>query len=317
MSRPVLEPKLRGQLQALLKGRVRFDEPMSLHTSFHIGGPAQIWAEPPDPPTLLELIQWARHSDLPITPVGGGANLLVDDGGIPGVVVHLAGPGFQGVERTETGLRVGAGVSLEMLIHRGSEEGLSGIEFLAGVPGRLGGAIRMNAGTHDEEGKIHSVSDVAEGITAINPQGQIQTLPASQVGFGYRASRLSGQMVLSANLKLTPDDPLAVKERVKRLWAFKRRTQDWTAPSAGCIFKNPPHGAPPAGWMIDRAGLKGHRMGGAMVSPIHANFMMNCGNARSSDVFSLIEEVHRRVRQMFQVNLELEVQVLPDGTSRE
>jgi UDP-N-acetylmuramate dehydrogenase len=308
---PPIDQKLRGELQTLLGPKVRFEEPMHLHTSFHIGGPAQVWAEPADPQVLLLLVGLARRNGLPVTPVGGGANLLVDDAGIPGLVIHPVGPGFQGLTRTESGLRVGAGVSIEKLIRATLRENLSGAEFLAGVPGRMGGAVRMNAGTHDEQGTIHSISDVAETITTVGAEGQIQTLSNRQADFRYRSSGLAGQIVTEALLSLSPDDPLAIERRVKTLWALKRRTQDWTAPSAGCIFKNPAPGTPPAGWMIDRAGLKGFRIGGAMVSPIHANFMVNCGNAKARDVFALIDEASGRVEKMFQVRLELEVQVLP------
>lgn len=291
---------------------------MRSHTSFHIGGPAQIWAEPANPQVLLSLLGLARQNGLPVTPVGGGANLLVADDGIPGLVIHPAGPGFQGLTRTESGLRVGAGVSIEKLIRATLREGLAGVEFLAGVPGKMGGAIRMNAGTHDEEGVVRSISDAADAITTVGAEGRTQTLSNREADFRYRSSGLAGQIVTEAHLSLSPDDPSAIEGRVKALWALKRRTQDWTAPSAGCIFKNPAPGAPAAGWMIDRAGLKGFRVGGAMVSPIHANFMINCGNASARDVFALIDEAAGRVEKMFQVRLELEVQVLPrDGGSHD
>ncbi|MBI3333637.1 MAG: UDP-N-acetylmuramate dehydrogenase [Candidatus Omnitrophica bacterium] len=302
---------LAGELMAATGGRVRFNEPMRLHTTFHIGGPAEIWAEPANRQELRQLLELAREAELKVTVVGGGANLLVGDDGIPGLVVHLGSAGFQGYERRDGGILAGAGLPLEWLIRRCRQEALSGAEFLAGVPGRVGGAVRMNAGTHDDEGRVHSFSDLVRSITLMDLSGQVQSLSRDQIPFAYRRSGLEGGIVLEAALGLVPDDPDAIEERVKRLWAFKRRTQDWSAPSVGCIFKNPAN-AQAAGWLIDRAGLKGHRVGGAMISPTHANFIMNVGDAKAADVFALIEEVRGRVRKLFQVELDLEVQVLPN-----
>ena len=317
-----LQPALSDEFVAITQGRVRFAEPMRLHTTFHIGGPAEIWAEPQDEEELCELLKVAREGGLALTLIGGGANLLVRDEGIPGLVIHLGNPSFQryqpfdelranGVEGLGTGMVVaGAGLPLEWLIRKAGQGALSGVEFLAGVPGRVGGALRMNAGTHDEEGKTHSFSDVVRSVTVMDREGQVRELSKERVGFGYRSTHLEGQTVLKVTLGLIPDDAQAIDQRVKRLWAFKRKTQDWTAPSAGCIFKNPSQGQA-AGWMIERAGLKGHGIGGAAISAVHANFIMNLGNARAQDVLGLIEEVQTRVKRLFGVELELELQVVP------
>ncbi len=168
----------------------------------------------------------------------------------------------------------------------------------------------MNAGTHDDEGKVHSFSDVIRSVTVIDRVRRIRSIAAEQIGFSYRSSNLDGEIVLKADLSLTPDDPKAIARRVERLWEFKRSTQDWSGPSVGCIFKNPSHG-PAAGWMIDQAGLKGASVGGAEVSQRHANFILNRGSARASDVLALIEEVRAQVRRRFGVELELEVRLLP------
>lgn len=298
------------ELISATDGQVRFDESMRLHTTFHIGGPAEIWVEPKDSEELRRVLQIAREGALAVTTIGGGANLLVRDEGIPGLVVHLGSRGFMDCRRTAEGLAVGAGLPLEWLIRKAQGESLSGIEFLAGVPGRVGGAVRMNAGTHDEEGKSHSISDVVDSVTVMDRGGEIRELPAQGLGFGYRASRLNNQIVLEAALKLVPDNPRAIGERVKRLWAFKKRTQDWSAPSVGCIFKNPREG-PSSGWMIEKAGLKGLTVGSAQISHAHANFMINLGNAKAADLFALIEKVREEVRRRFHLELELEVQVLP------
>ncbi len=301
---------LKEELIAITSGRVKFNEPMRWHTTFHIGGPAEIWADPVDRKELRRLLPLAQEANLPVTVVGGGANLLVHDDGIPGLVLHLGVKNFETTRRTSHGLSVEAGFPLEGLIRRAQEEGLSGVEFLAGVPGRVGGAVRMNAGTHDDEGHLHAFGDVVRSVTVMDFKGEIQTIPKEEVGFTYRSTQLKPRIVLEADLALANDDPQAIAGRVKRLWEFKRRTQDWSAPSVGCIFKNPPQG-PSAGRMIDQVGLKGYRIGGAQVSSVHANFIMNRGQAQAADVLKLIEEVRHRVQQRFGLNLELEVQVLP------
>ncbi len=340
---------LRGRLAASAPGRVRFDEPMRLHTTFRIGGPAEVWAEPQSAEQLHGLLEAARDGGLPVTVVGGGANLLVRDEGIPGLVVHLAARAFQQLEQvpgrgtapgTEpesvpgtdfrscdvpgtdvgfTGLVAGAGLPIEWLVRRAQEQGLSGVEFLAGVPGRVGGAVRMNAGTHDDEGKTHSVSDVVRWVSVMDLQGRVKRLRREEIPFRYRFSGLSDVIVLEAGLALTPDAPDAIAARVRRLRDFKERTQDWSAPSVGCIFKNPTsvpgteNGTRylSAGQLIDEAGLKGRRAGGAEISTRHANFIMNTGNAAARDVLALIEEARASVLRRTGITLETEVQILP------
>ena len=322
--------EVKEEFLAAAPGQVRFKEPMRSRTSFHIGGPAEVWAEPQDAQTLRRLLLLAAEAEMPVTTVGGGANLLVRDEGIPGLVVHLSGPGFQYFKQAVPGtgrvpgtdVLVGAALPLEWLIRRAQECSLGGVEFLAGVPGSVGGAVRMNAGTHDDAGKFHHMSDVLRSVRAMERDGQIRELPAEALGFGYRSSSLDGRIALQATLRFSPDDPRAISERVRRLWEFKKRTQDWSAPSVGCIFKNPTSDVIPAqagigsspvsaGWMIDQAGLKGRRFGGAMVSPRHANFILNVDHARCSDVLALVEEAREKVLKQFGVDLELEVQLLP------
>ena len=300
---------LQEEVLAAAPGRVRFHEPMRLHTTFHIGGPAEIWAEPQQEEELQRLLKAARDADLPIAVIGGGANLLVRDEGIPGLVLRPAGQSFQEFRRANIEIHAGAALPLEWLVRRAQEAGLSGVEFLAGVPGRVGGAIRMNAGTHDDKGKMHSMGDVVQSVRVMDRSGRIRFVQAKDLNFGYRACDLGEEVVLSAVLKLTPDECGAIGERVKRLWVYKKKTQDWSAPSVGCIFKNPPQAS--AGWMIDQVGLKGHRIGGAAFSAKHANFIMNRQNAAASDVTSLIEEARTRVLRKFGVELELEAKILP------
>lgn len=312
----MLKAGLKEELLAALPGRVRFDEPMRLHTSFHLGGPAEIWAEPNGEQQLQKVLEIASSAALPITLIGGGANLLVRDEGIPGLVVHLSGSSFQYSRREGHLFIAGAALPLEWLVRRAQEAGLSGAEFLAGVPGQVGGGIRMNAGTHDDEGKFHHFGDIVQSVRVMDYSGNVRSLNPGQIGFRYRGTDLKNQIVLEAQLDLSPGDPAIVADRVKRLWEFKKKTQDWSSPSVGCIFKNPkPHNpgepAKGAGWMIDQAGLKGTRIGGAMISNKHANFIMNLGDAKAADVFALIEMAREKVKKQFGADLELEVQVLP------
>ncbi len=290
---------------------VRFDEPMHLHTTLHIGGPAQVWAEPKDTGELLALLGIAREENLPVTAIGSGSNLLILDEGIPGLTLHLTHPGFQKIERKGSRLIAGAALPLERLVRQAEDWGLSGVECLAGIPGRLGGAIQMNAGTHDTQGNLHAISDIIQSVTVSDLQGRLRTLQKASVSFGYRRSDLINHIILEAELNLTPDNPQAIIERTRALQAFKKQTQDWSAPSAGCIFKNPADSSLSAGQMLDQAGLKGRQIGSAAFSQKHANFIMNRGSAQSADVLALIQEAQQRVQEKFGCELELEVHVVP------
>lgn len=296
--------------------RIRLREPMHLHTALHIGGPAEIWAEPADIQALAELLQAADPAAVPVTFVGGGANLLVRDEGIPGLTIHLGHRNFAFCRKTVSGLQAGAGLPLEWLIRNAQQAGLSGVEFLAGVPGRVGGAVRMNAGTRTDSGQMRSMADVVTSVQVMDRTGRLERLTTEAVGFGYRSSRLSDRIVLEADFTLAPDDPECIQDRVRKLWAVKRRTQDWTAPSSGCIFKNPP-GEKSAGWLIDQAGFKGMRVGGVAISGIHANFMMNVDRGSAQDVLTLIGRVQTKVRDQFGVTLETEVRIIPEGENNE
>lgn len=299
------------ELRELTGGRVRFDEPMRLHTSFHIGGPAEAWVEPQDLDELKALLALAAAAEMPVTPIGGGANLLVRDAGLPGLVISLAAPAFRRLEVEETRVTVGAGVGLDRVVAATREAGLGGCEFLTGIPGKVGGAVRTNAGTRDGQGGFRAMGDVVTQVTVLRRDGTTATRSAAEVGFHYRQSSLNGDLVLEAVLALAPRPSEEIGRRVAALMAHKRATQDLSAPSAGCIFKNPPRGGPPAGGLIEQAGLKGMRVGDAVVSPRHANFIVNLGAAKASDVLALISAIQYKVLQEHGAFLELEVQVMP------
>ncbi len=306
----MLTTSVQQEVVTITGGRVRFEEPMRSHTSFHIGGPAEVWVEPQDVEELRQLVGLAHADGMPVTLIGGGANLLVRDSGIPGLVISLGGPVFRQATIAGTTVTVGAGVGLDRVVAMTRDAGLGGCEFLTGIPGKVGGAIRMNAGTRDET-SFRVMSDVVTHVTVLRSDGTVARLTAEQVGFQYRASRLNGDIVLEATLQLVPCVPEAIANKVAALMVYKRATQDLSAPSAGCIFRNPPQGRPAASWLIDHAGLKGMRVGDAAVSTRHANFIVNLGSAKASDVLALISAIQYRVLQEQGVLLDLEVQVMP------
>lgn len=306
----MITTSVHDELRGLTGGRVRFDEPMRLHTSFRIGGPAEAWVEPQDLKELKALLALADAAQMPVTPIGGGANLLVKDSGIPGLVISLQAPAFRRLEVEGARVTVGAGVGLDRVVAAARDAGLGGCEFLTGIPGKVGGAVRMNAGTRDGQGGFRAMSDVVTEVVTLRRDGTTVVRPADEIGFQYRHSALNGDLVLEAVLALTPRPSEEVAQRVAALMAHKRATQDLSAPSAGCVFKNPPRGGA-AGRLIDQAGLKGMRVGDAAVSPRHANFIVNLGAAKASDVLALIAAVQYKVLQEHGAFLELEVQVMP------
>ncbi|MBI4313380.1 MAG: UDP-N-acetylmuramate dehydrogenase [Candidatus Omnitrophica bacterium] len=306
----MLTTSLHQELKQITQGRVKFDEPMRLHTSFRIGGPAEVWLEPQDLEELKNAVAAARAANVPVTLIGGGANLLVRDAGIPGLVIHLNAPAFRTWQVEGSQVLAGAGLGLDRVVALSRDAALGGCEFLSGVPGRVGGAVRMNAGTREGD-RWRAMSDIVQEIRVLKRDGAVVNLSASEIGFGYRQSRISDGIVLDARLQLAPAAPEEIGRKITDLMAYKRVTQDLSAPSAGCIFKNPGPDRQPASRLIDRAGLKGMRVGDACVSTRHANFIINQGSAKAADVLALISAVQYKVLQEHGLFLELEVQVLP------
>ncbi len=278
-------------------------EPMASHTSFRIGGPADLFAVAPGEKELRRLLPALERLGRPWVVVGNGTNLLVADEGYRGVVVRL-GTGFRQLARTARGLAAGAAVPLPALARAAVDAGLTGGEFLAGIPGTVGGAVRMNAGAWGA-----SLSDILSGVTTVRADGTEAAYRPSELGFDYRTSLLtgSGEVVTRIEVALQPGEREAIRRRTAALLAARRRTQP-PGPSAGSVFQNPP-GAK-AGQLLEAVGAKGLRRGGAEVSPLHANFIVNAGGATAADVKGLIEELQRRVRERFGVVLEPEIRFL-------
>ncbi len=272
-------------------------------TWYKLGGPARWLFEPADSPTLAALLVRLREAQVPWRVLGRGANLLVPDAGFDGAVISLRAGGFEDVQFTDECVTAGAGADFPSLIRTAMNESRVGLEALAGIPGAVGGAIRMNAG-----GRYGEIGRFVKDITVIDTNGAERVLSAADVGFSYRRTQLDHMVITSARFALPFGDRAAAEERYRKIWIEKHDQQPPVAArSAGCIFKNP-HGSS-AGLLIDRAGLKGFRVGGARISERHANFIVADNAARSEDVLRLIDEARDRVRRDANVELELEIQI--------
>ncbi len=287
-------------------GAVKFGEPMSAHTSLRIGGAAEVLAFPEDILSLKNLLIAAKAQELPVFILGAGTNLLVRDGGIEGIVVSMEA--FKRIEviQDESGkaaLFVEAGVSLPALISFTGKKGYSGLEALAGIPGSIGGAVYMNAGSFGAE-----IKDVIEAVAVMDMNGKITILKNDALKFSYRSSNIpDNAVILSANIALKNDNPEAVTGRIREFLKKKKLTQPLGERSAGCVFKNP--GGDSAGRLIDAAGCKGLTAGGAEVSLLHANYFVNRDRASCRDFIKLMEIVKKKVRENTGNMLEPEIKI--------
>lgn len=291
--------------------RLKVDEPLAPHVSFQIGGPADLFVTADSVEFLCELISAAREFGLPWLVLGRGSNVLISDRGVRGLVIRVQASAMQ-IDRETGSVFAEAGVRLASLAVATATEGLTGLEFGVGIPGSIGGAVVMNAGAQGS-----CIGDILVTATVLGPDGQVRRLLKDQLELGYRTSRFQRsreEVVLAADFRLRHDDPTAPLERIR---THRKRRQDTqpTDPGAGSIFKNPPGAA--AGYLVDRAGLRGTRIGGAVVSPKHANFLVNAGGATAADVLALIRLVRSEVERQFGVRLELEVRLVGDWGDEE
>ena len=279
-------------------------EPMTKHTSFHIGGPAELMAQPQSEAELQSLLLKAAEAAVPVTLVGNGSNLLVRDKGIRGLVIKL-GSMLRDIKVSGNVLTFGSGVSLAQASKKAAELGLSGMEFAVGIPGSIGGAVYMNAGAYDGE-----MSKVVKSVRVMNAAGEVSELSADELDFGYRHSALqgSGKIVTSVTVELAAGDKQAIAEKMADFSNRRITKQPLELPSAGSMFKRPPGYF--AGTLIDQTGLKGYTVGGAQVSTKHAGFVVNIGGATAADVLQLISDVQAKVFAAHGVNLDHEVLVL-------
>ena len=281
---------------------VKRDEPLAPHTWFGIGGPATYLICPRSVEELGEVVRRCRENEIPMHVLGGGANLLVDDAGVKGAVIRIGQEGFGGADRTDVGIRAGAGADMGRLVLRCVHKGLGGLEGLTGIPGTVGGCVRMNAG-----GAFGDIGSSIEAVEVMNEEGEIFTRHHDGLAFAYRSTNISAKFILAAEFRLIQDDPHRILKQVKQIWIYKKNTQPLAKRNAGCIFKNP-RGLS-AGALIDRAGLKGRRVGGAYVSDKHANFILVDSGAKASDVLKLINAIRETVYKKSEVYLELEIEV--------
>ena len=279
-------------------------EPMTKHTSFHIGGPAELMAQPQSEAELQSLLLKAAEAAVPVTLVGNGSNLLVRDKGIRGLVIKL-GSMLRDIKVSGNVLTFGSGVSLAQASTKAAELGLSGMEFAVGIPGSIGGAVYMNAGAYDGE-----MAKVVKSVRVMDAAGEVSELSAGELDFGYRHSALqgSGKIVTSVTVELAVGDKQAIAEKMADFSNRRITKQPLELPSAGSMFKRPPGYF--AGTLIDQTGLKGYTVGGAQVSTKHAGFVVNIGGATAADVLQLISDVQAKVFAAHGVHLEPEVLVL-------
>lgn len=282
---------------------LRRQELLAKHTSMRIGGPADLWFEPVDEEDLAKALSYAHGHDIPVTLIGRGTNLLILDGGIRGMCVHFGQEAFTEIRIDGDKLYAGAGVRLKTLCAAARKAGLGGLEFMEGIPGNVGGAIRMNAGAMQGW-----TMEVVESVRSIDMLGNIHTTKAEDLEVCYRSvPHFAEHIALGATFRGETVDEAAIAERLKQ-YSEKRWGSQPAAKSAGCIFKNPGEGG--AGKLIDETGLKDLAVGDARVSEVHANFIVNDGNASAAEVLELIAEIKRRVKDARQIELETEVVIL-------
>lgn len=283
-------------------GRVRNFAPLAGLTWYKLGGSARWLISPSTDAALAGVLARAADRGIESRVLGGGANVLVRDDGFDGVVVRLDGPAFTATRFDGELVQAGGGVDLMRLSHECSQRGLSGLEAMAGIPGTVGGAIRMNAG-----GRNGEFGGVVEGVRVVDRVGRVEELTRDDLDFGYRSSGIGNRIVVLARLRLTRSDRVRTLATFRRLMAEKKRSQPLGAKSAGCVFKNPACGS--AGALIDGVGLKGVARGGASVSRVHANFIVTRRGATSAHVLAVIEYVRSEVSRRCGVDLELEIDV--------
>jgi UDP-N-acetylmuramate dehydrogenase len=289
------------EVAAAVRGESTPDAPLAPRTSVRVGGPADLLVRPDDAEALPPLLAACAANRVPVFLLGGGANLLVADAGIRAVVIRL--PGDQGEEPADGGrLVLPAGAPVSRLVQRAQAAGLVGCEFAAGIPGTLGGAVAMNAGT-----RIGEMKDVVERIEVATPEG-LRWIPAAELSFAYRTCRLPpGAVIVRVAVRLRHGDVEASRRAMEADKEHRRRTQPLHLPSWGSTFRNPP--GDHAGRLVEAAGLKGHRIGQAAWSDLHANFVVNLGGATARDCLALVRLARQRVRERFGVELELEVRL--------
>ena len=280
----------------------RYDVPLQRYTSFRTGGTAEIFVEPGNTSELKKVLQFCKDEQKKVFILGKGTNLLVNDNGVKGVVIHLGGVDFKEIKIEGRHVLSGAGVGLTKLIRKTALSGLEGLEGLVGIPGTVGGAVMMNAG-----GKYGDISDTIDSLTTMTFDGKITKHSRDDVEFAYRGCNLSGQIVVNVEFTLKESKIEVVLEKMDEIYKEKKEKQPLSTFNAGSIFKNTQHFK--AAELIEKANLKGQKVGGAVVSEKHANFIVNTGNATSTDILELIKIIKETIKKKYNVSLEQEIQI--------
>ena len=281
---------------------VETDYPLAKRTWYGLGGAADYFIAPKTVKQLKEVVRRCANNNIRIYVMGFGSNLLISDEGLRGAVIKLEAEQFSQIEFDGEEVTAWAGAELSKLVLTCVEKGLSGIEALTGIPGSVGGAVKMNAG-----GNFGDFGSTVETVTLMDSDGNVFEKSKPELVFDYRRTNITAKFILSARLKLNESDSEQIMRTVKEIWIYKKNNQPLNTKNSGCIFKNPQGGS--AGALIDRAGLKGLRIGGAVVSEKHANFIIAEKECTSSDVMRLIETIKEKVKEQFDVDLELEVEI--------
>jgi UDP-N-acetylmuramate dehydrogenase len=276
--------------------------PLNEYTWYRLGGQADWLLCPTTTEQLQTILKRCTENDMPVHILGNGSNLLVSDEGVRGAMIKLGGEAFSKYEFKNDTLTAGAAADLQKIVQESVRKGMGGLESLAGIPGTVGGAVKMNAG-----GRFGDIGTSVYSVQVMDKEGNIFEKTKPELIFDYRQANITANVVLGATMYLMEGNPEELLKTVKEVWIYKKNTQPLDTRNAGCIFKNP-RGLS-AGALIDRAGLKGEKIGGAVVSEKHANFIVTEKGCKSADVKALIEKIQQKVKDQFDVELELEIEI--------
>lgn len=288
-----------------LKGRILCNEPLAQHTTIKVGPEALLWVEPYDRDDLRDLVRRSRAKQKDYLVVGRGSKLLIKKKRIP-LAIHLASPDFKSCSADSDVITAAAGVSLARLLEVACASGLGGLEFLSGIPASVGGAVMLNAGVGWPE-RIE-IGPFIKQVEVMDKYGRIRNIDGRDIKFGYRSCGLKHYIILSAAFRLFKKRKNNIRIKMRKFLDYRRQTQELAYPSAGCIFKN--CNGQSSGRLIDMCGLKGRRVGGAVISRRHANFIVNTGGATSGDILALMSLARKEVKKKFNTELKPEIQVI-------
>lgn len=291
-------------LEIIPEERLRWQEPLSAHTTFKVGGPADLMVFPQSVEEIQQLVRTCRKDSIPYMVIGLGSNLLVRDKGFRGVIIKI-GHALKGLYISEDEIMAEAGIRLSELSKKAAAHCLSGLEFAEGIPGSVGGAVVMNAGAYDGE-----MSQVLTAVSAIDRSGDLHTFTPEEMAFGYRSSifQKGDWIVVSALMKLSPGKREDIEAKMREYARLRREKQPLYMPSAGSIFKRPP--GVYVGPLLEKMGLKGFKIGDAQVSTKHAGFIVNCGQATAQNIIDLIQHIQHRALEEYNIVLEPEVRII-------